>query len=295
MEEKIKFEQTLEKKQFEVQKEIGKGSYGTIFQCYHTIKNQTYAVKVINKHPLANPTDIKCFVKESKIMKHLSPHPNILKIFDSFEDTDFSFIVLELCQPNYDLLERILKGPVSEQQAATYMKNLLEAIVHCHKHGIAHKDIKPDNILFDFNGNIKLADFGSAEWLFEGGKKRNECVGTFHYMAPEVILGKEHDSTKVDVWSCGVTLYVMLCAIEPFHGETPCDTFKAILKTNLRFPMTTFISMSTPATDLIKKMICRDPSKRISAEEALMHPWILKGGVIGDNIQPLKRGARKFL
>jgi len=281
MAEKITYERTLKEKQFQVQIEIGKGNYGTIFQCYHTITNQTYAIKVINKHSLANPTDIKCFVKESKIMKHLSPHPNIIKIFDSFDDTDFSFIVLELCQPNYDLLERILKGPVSEQQAASYMKNLLEAIVHCHKHGIAHRDIKPENILFDFNGNIKLADFGCAEWLFEGGKKRNGFVGTIHYMAPEVFLRKEHDSTKVDVWSCGVTLYVMLCAIEPFHGETPEETFKAILKTDLRFPMTKFISMSTPATDLIRKMLCRDPSKRISAEEALSMSTFLSLSFLG--------------
>ncbi|GAU13566.1 hypothetical protein TSUD_346700 [Trifolium subterraneum] len=217
-------------------------------------------------------------------MNYLTPHPNILKIFDCFEDNYFSYIVLELCQTN-DLSERIKQGgPLSEPLVACLVKNLLEAIEHCHENGVAHRDIKPENVLIDFNGNIKLGNFGFSEWFIKEGIKKSMIgvVGTPSYSAPEVVFGKECYNEKVDIWSCGVTLYVMLTGIMSFVGETNDEIVKKILKTDMRFPEEKSEYVSSSAIDLIRMMVCREPSFRISAKQALMHPWIVKGGMIKD-------------
>ncbi|BAT87919.1 hypothetical protein VIGAN_05134200 [Vigna angularis var. angularis] len=205
-------------------------------------------------------------------MTFLSPHPNILKIIDAFQDAHTSTIILQLCQPR-TLFDRIADGPLPESHAASLTKQLLEALTHCHALGLAHRDIKPENLLFDEANNLKLSDFGSAEWFGEGRSMRG-VVGTPYYVAPEVIMGREYDE-KVDVWSCGVILYTMLSGIPPFYGDSAAEIFEAVLRANLRFPSTIFRSVSLQAKDLLRKMICRDPSRRISALQALRHPWIL--------------------
>lgn len=147
------------------------------------------------------------------------------------------------------------------------MKQLLEAVSHCHKLGIAHRDIKPENLLFDSWENLKVCDLGSAEWFGEG-RSMNGVVGTPYYVAPEVLLGREYNE-KVDVWSSGVIMYIMLGGIPPFYGDSATQIFEAVVRGNLRFPTNVFRSVSPSAKDLMRKMICRDPSRRISAEQAL--------------------------
>ncbi|XP_061352269.1 phosphoenolpyruvate carboxylase kinase 1-like [Gastrolobium bilobum] len=263
------------KTQYQVCEEIGRGRFGTIFRCFNPISNEVYASKVIDKSLLTDSTDRECLENEPKYMTLLSPHPNILQIFDVFEDDDFLSIVLELCQP-HTLLDRILANPFPEPQAASIMKQLLEAVAHCHRLGLAHRDIKPDNLLFDSMNNLKLADFGSAE-LFGDGRSMSGVVGTPYYVAPEVLMGSEYDE-KVDVWSCGVILYIMLAGIPPFYGDSAAEIFEAVVRANLRFPSRIFRSVSPSVKDLLRKMISRDPSRRLSAEQALRHPWILSGG-----------------
>ncbi|XP_027351021.1 phosphoenolpyruvate carboxylase kinase 1-like [Abrus precatorius] len=274
-------EATRKKQQYQVLEEIGRGRFGTVFRCFHTVTNNFYASKVIDKRLLTDSTDRQCLQIESKVMTFLSPHPNILQIFDSFEDTHFSSIVVELCQP-LTLFDRISDGSLPEPHAASLMKQLLEAVAHCHALGIAHRDIKPDNLLFDSGNNLKLSDFGSAEWLGEG-RNMNGVVGTPYYVAPEVLMGRDYDE-KVDVWSSGVILYTMLSGIPPFYGDSAVEIFEAVVRANLRFPTRIFKSVSAPAKDLLRKMICRDPSRRVSAEQALRHPWILSGGVTSGDL-----------
>ncbi|EEF40373.1 calcium-dependent protein kinase, putative [Ricinus communis] len=156
------------------------------------------------------------------------------------------------------------------------MKQLLTAIAHCHRLNIVHRDIKPDNILFDSRNRVKLADFGSADWIGEESTMSG-VVGTPYYAAPEVVLGREYNE-KVDVWSAGVVLYVMLAGIPPFYGETVEEIFEAVIRGNLRFPPRIFRNVSPAAKDLLRKMICRDASRRFSAEQALRHPWIVSEG-----------------
>ncbi|KAJ8747742.1 hypothetical protein K2173_013067 [Erythroxylum novogranatense] len=210
-------------------------------------------------------------------MSLLSPHPNIVQIFDVYDSEDSLSIVMELCE-SYSLYDLVIRtsGGLNEVKSATIMRQLLEAIAHCHRFNIVHRDIKPDNVLFDSRNRVKLADFGSADRLGAGEGMRS-VVGTPYYVAPEVLTGREYNE-KVDVWSAGVVLYVMLAGIPPFYGETVEEIFEAVVRGNLRFPPRIFRTVTTEAKDLLKKMICRDISRRISAEQALMHPWIVGGG-----------------
>lgn len=154
----------------------------------------------------------------------------------------------------------------------------MSAVAYCHRLGIAHRDIKPENVLFDSRDRLKLADFGSAEWF--GGNEMmmmSGIVGTPYYVAPEILSGEEYDH-KVDVWSCGVILYIMLSGVPPFYGDSPVETFDKVLRGNLRFPTRIFRSVSPEAKDLLRKMLCKDPSRRLSADQVLRHPWLMNGG-----------------
>ncbi|OIT21163.1 PREDICTED: phosphoenolpyruvate carboxylase kinase 1-like [Nicotiana attenuata] len=265
------------KSDFQICEEIGRGRFGTVYRCFSPVTGHSFACKSIEKSLLLDSTDRECLDKEPKILQLLSGSPNILHLYKIYEDENFLHMVTDLC-PNNDLYERISTGPLSERAAANILVQLISAINHCHKMGVAHRDIKPDNILFDSQDRLKLADFGSAEWFVgcEGGLMSG-VVGTPYYVAPEVLMGKEYNE-KVDVWSAGVILYIMLSGVPPFYGETPTETFQAVLRANLRFPTRNFRSVSPEAKDLLRKMICKDVSRRFSAEQVLRHPWVINGG-----------------
>ncbi|KAJ6360008.1 hypothetical protein OIU77_004087 [Salix suchowensis] len=266
------------KNNYQLCEEIGRGRFGTICRCFSPTKNGFFACKSIDKNLLNDPTDRECLQNEAKIMSILSPHPNIVQLFDVYDTEDSLDMVLELCQQStlYDRLMKSGDDGLSEGRYASIMKQLLTAIAHCHRFGIVHRDIKPDNILFDEMNRVKLADFGSADWVGEEGTLSG-VVGTPYYVAPEVVMGRDYNE-KVDVWSAGVVLYVLLAGFPPFYGETVEEIFQAVVRGNLRFPPKVFRDVSPEAKDLLRKMICRDVSRRFSAEQALRHPWILSGG-----------------
>ncbi|KAI9185269.1 hypothetical protein LWI28_005767 [Acer negundo] len=263
------------KSSYQLYEEIGRGRFGTISRCFSPSSNDFYACKVIDKSLLTDSLDRDCLQNEAKFMTLLSPHPNIVQVFDVFEDDESLSIVMELCEP-VTLYDAIVQNPVCEARAAAYMKQLLTAIAHCHRNGVVHRDVKPENVFLDSRNRVKLGDFGSADWSGEE-RSTSGIVGTPYYVAPEVVMGREYDE-KVDVWSAGVVLYTMLAGIPPFYGETAAEVFEAVLRGNLRFPTRIFRSVSPAAKDLLRKMICRDASRRLSAEQALRHPWILNGG-----------------
>ncbi|XP_030472217.1 phosphoenolpyruvate carboxylase kinase 1 [Syzygium oleosum] len=271
--------QTLEHNSYQLLDEIGHGRFGTIFRCFSPADNSFAACKVIDKRRLSDATDRQCLVNEPKLMTLLSPHPHILRILDAHETDDRLSLVLELCEPD-TLYDRILsRKALPEPEAAACMAQLLSALAHCHRLSVVHRDVKPDNILFDSRDVLKLADFGSGAWLREG-RPVEGIMGTPYYVSPEVLMGREYGE-EVDVWSAGVVMYVMIVGSPPFWGESASEVFEAVLRGNLRFPARAFRMVSAAAKDLLRKMICRDVSRRISAEQALRHPWILSGGETG--------------
>ncbi|XP_009799313.1 phosphoenolpyruvate carboxylase kinase 2-like [Nicotiana sylvestris] len=265
------------KTDFEISEEIGCGKFGTIYRCISKLTGQSFACKTIQKTLLLDSTDRECLNKEPKILQLLSGNSNILQIYKVYEDDNYLHIVTELCSSD-DLYDRLSNGLFSEKDAAVILRQLVSAINYCHKMGVAHRDIKPDNILFDSQDNLKLADFGYAEWFLGNEKKTMRgLVGTPYYVAPEVLLGREYNE-KVDIWSAGAMLYIMLSGVAPFCGDTTKEIFEAVLRGNLRFPTRIFGSVSTEVKDLLRKMICKDVSRRFSAEQVLRHPWIINGG-----------------
>lgn len=264
------------KREYQLCEEIGRGRFGVVYRCISFVSGGSFACKSIDKSLLSDAVDRECVEKEPKILQQLSNHPNVLQLYQVFEDENYLHIITDLCS-SPDLYHRLTTSPpLSETTAASILHSLTSAIAHCHRNGIAHRDIKPDNILFDSRNKLKLADFGSAEW-FNGTTMMSGVVGTPYYVAPEVLLGREYDE-KVDVWSAGVVLYLMLSGFVPFYGETAGETFEAVVRGNLRFPTRVFRSVSVEAKDLLRKMICKDVSRRFSAEQILRHPWIINGG-----------------
>ncbi|GAB2287447.1 hypothetical protein Dimus_021824 [Dionaea muscipula] len=267
------------KRDYQLYEEIGRGRFGVVYRCFSATSGEFYAVKSIDKRLLLDSTDRECLDKEPKILQFLSPHPNVLQIYRLYESDSHLLIVTELCDSSSTLHDRILRLKIfSEPDAAAVFVQLMEAIAHCHRHGVSHRDIKPDNVLFDNRNRLKLCDFGSAEWLGEADRRTMRgVVGTPYYVAPEVLSGRDYNE-KVDVWSAGVILYIMLGGVPPFIGNAVEETFQAVLRANLRFPTMTFRSVSPAAKDLLRKMLCKEVCRRFSAQQVLRHPWVVNGG-----------------
>ncbi|WOG82821.1 hypothetical protein DCAR_0101989 [Daucus carota subsp. sativus] len=265
-------------REYEICEEIGRGRFGVVYRCFSASSGESFACKSIDKRLLVDSTDLECLQKEPKINHFLSGNNNnILQVHDIYEDENYLHLVFDICDsPN--LFDRISNNqPLSEPQANRYFNDLMTAIAYCHRLGIAHRDVKPENVLFDSRDRLKLADFGSAEWFGCGSEMMSGIVGTPYYVAPEVLSGQDYDE-KIDVWSCGVILYIMLSGVPPFYGDSPAEIFEKVLRGNLRFPSRNFRSVSSEAKDLLRKMLCKDPSRRLSADQVLRHPWVLNGG-----------------
>ncbi|KAK8670939.1 hypothetical protein V6N13_037551 [Hibiscus sabdariffa] len=262
------------KKSYDICEEIGQGRFGVVFRCVSLTSGESFAVKSIDKRRISagDSLDSQCLYNEPKILALVSPHPNIIHLHNLFEDDSHLHMVLDLCPLSKDLFNLIVDdGPLPEARARPIFIQLLEAIVHIHGLGVVHRDIKPENVLFDSRDSVKLTDFGSADVV--AMEPMRGVVGTPYYVAPEILAGREYGE-KVDVWSCGVILYVMLAGYPPFHGETVGEIFQAVLRGNLRFPAGDFQSVSRAVKDLLRKMLCKDVSRRLSAEQVLRHPWI---------------------
>ncbi|KAI4345794.1 hypothetical protein L6164_012888 [Bauhinia variegata] len=262
----------LLKQDYVVFSELGRGRFGVVSRCVAVDSGESFAVKSIDKRVISagDSLDTQCLLSEPKILHLLSRHPHITAIHGVYEDETHLHMVIDLCSSS-DLHTRIISRVIPEPEAASLMRQLMQAVAHCHRLGVAHRDIKPDNILFDQENQLKLADFGSAEMIKED-ELMSGLVGTPYYVAPEVLAGGEYNE-KVDVWSSGVVLYVMLAGFPPFYGDSAVEIFQAVLRGNLRFPSRAFHGVSSAAKDLLRRMLSRDVSRRFSAEQVLRHPW----------------------
>jgi serine/threonine protein kinase len=205
-------------------------------------------------------------------------HENIMKMVDCYEDDDYIHIVTEKYTGG-ELFDKIIDntnqdGCLSEMEAARIIRQLLSAISYLHENDIVHRDIKPENILFESNdqdSSIRLIDFGLSRTHSQDDAPMSSPVGTCYYMSPELLKGEYNRST--DIWSIGVIAYILLCGYPPFNGNDDRDIVRAIQRGHYTF-VDGWDGVSIEALDFIKCLLKRDPRRRLTAEEALAHPWL---------------------
>jgi tRNA A-37 threonylcarbamoyl transferase component Bud32 len=282
---------------------LGTGQYGTVQNCIHIPSGQTYAVKTIPKSRMTH-----CYNhlrREIHILSKVATnHPNILQLVDFHEDETHVHIVTERYTGG-ELFDVIAEhstttsgnaggggGCLSERYAASIIKSVLEAVDYLHSMGIVHRDVKPENILFETKRDdddnddhyfastnsipIRLIDFGLSTELNDG-EYLTDPVGTSYYMAPEVLMGKKYNQS-CDIWSVGIITYILLCGYPPFNGGNDSDIKQMIMlhghPDNVNFKLRGWDGKSEEVKDFIKCLLRRDPKKRFTTREALMHPWL---------------------
>ncbi|MBA0777207.1 hypothetical protein Gotri_005259 [Gossypium trilobum] len=243
---------------------IGQGKFGLVWLCRSKTSGVEFACKTLHKGE-------ETVHREVEIMQHLSGHPGVVTLQAVYEEPDCFHLVMELCSGGR-LIDQMAEGQYSEQRAANIFKDVMLVIKYCHEMGVVHRDIKPENILLTTSGKIKLADFGLAMRI-SNGQTLSGLAGSPAYVAPEVLLGNY--SEKVDIWSAGVLLHALLVGVLPFQGDSLKEVFEAIKNVKLDFHSGKWESVSKPARDLLARMLTRDVSSRITADEVLRHPWIL--------------------
>lgn len=249
---------------------IGEGSYGSVQKCQVKDTGHWRAVKTVNRALVKNTDQ---FMEEMAIMKLLD-HPNIVRLYETFEDARFVYLVLELCTGG-ELFDRIVAdGKFTEQSAAIAVQQMLRAINYMHQNYIMHRDLKPENWLLaseEAGADLKLIDFGLSK-RFTPGEFASTQAGTPYYVAPEVLEG--HYAEQSDVWSIGVIMYILLSGSPPFSGNDTVAVLDSVKRARPQFNKKEWKSASEEAKDLLKSFLVREPSQRISASDALNTEWI---------------------
>ncbi|KAL0075912.1 kinase-like domain-containing protein [Phycomyces blakesleeanus] len=264
--------------QYNIIKTIGTGSFGKVKLAVHASTGQKVAMKIINRKKIAS-MDMGGRVKREIQYLKLLRHPHIIKLYEVITTPTDIIMVIEYA--GRELFNYIVeKGRMAEDDARQFFQQIICAVEYCHRHKIVHRDLKPENLLLDANNNVKIADFGLSNIMTDGDFLKTSC-GSPNYAAPEVISGKLYAGPEVDVWSCGVILYVMLCGRLPFDDEYIPTLFKKI--NGGIYTMPSFLSPETKY--LLTSMLVVDPMKRITIAEIRQNPWFLKN--LPDYLQPL--------
>lgn len=262
--------------EYKVEQSLGSGSYGEVRKVVHKLTGQERAVKLFVKSSNDQSTYLKV-KKEIEILASLH-HPSIIKIYEFFEDEKRLYIILEKCDGG-ELFDMITHHKnLGENVAAIITKQILSAVAYMHSKNTVHRDLKPENILLEETHdylNLKIIDFGTA-CRHTSGISLSEIVGSPFYLSPEVVAnsyGKE-----CDLWSCGVILFILLSGYPPFDGKNNLEIFQKIKKMQFEFNRPIWNGVSEPAKDLIRKLL-KPAGSRLSATEALNHPWIRSQGL----------------
>ncbi|EOA26799.1 hypothetical protein CARUB_v10022894mg [Capsella rubella] len=264
---------------YEIDGEVGRGHFG--YTCSAkgkkgSLKGQEVAVKVIPKSKMTTAIAIEDVSREVKILRALTGHKNLVQFYDAFEDDENVYIVMELCKGG-ELLDKILQrgGKYSEDDAKKVMVQILSVVAYCHLQGVVHRDLKPENFLFttkDETSPLKAIDFGLSDYV-KPDERLNDIVGSAYYVAPEVL--HRTYGTEADMWSIGVIAYILLCGSRPFWARTESGIFRAVLKAEPNFEEAPWPSLSPDAVDFVKRLLNKDYRKRLTAAQALCHPWLV--------------------
>ncbi|KAH6649721.1 kinase-like domain-containing protein [Chaetomium tenue] len=254
---------------YNIVKTLGEGSFGKVKLAVHRGTGQQVALKIISRKNLIS-RDMQGRVEREIEYLQLLRHPHIIKLFTVIKTPTEIIMVLEYA--GGELFDYIVAhGKMQEDEARRFFQQMLCAVEYCHRHKIVHRDLKPENLLLDDNLNVKIADFGLSNIMTDGNFLKTSC-GSPNYAAPEVIGGKLYAGPEVDVWSCGVILYVLLVGRLPFDHEHIPTLFAKIARGSYMVPTW----MSPGAASLIKKMLVVNPVQRATIEDIRQDPWFLK-------------------
>ncbi|XAR57981.1 Non-specific serine/threonine protein kinase [Bertholletia excelsa] len=273
------YDRDFEKK-YKIGKLLGHGQFGYTYVAIDKSNGDRVAVKKIDKNKMVLPIAVEDVKREVKILQALAGHENVVQFYNAFENDSFVYIVMELCEGG-ELLDRILAkkdSRYSEKDAAVVVRQMLKVVAECHLHGLVHRDLKPENFLFKSpkeDSPLKATDFGLSDFITPG-KKFHDIVGSAYYVAPEVL--KRKSGPESDVWSIGVITYILLCGRRPFWDRTEDGIFKEVLKKKPDFHRKPWPAISNSAKDFVKKLLVKDPRARLTAAQALSHPWVREGG-----------------
>jgi serine/threonine protein kinase len=266
---------------------IGEGAFAMVRVAIHEETHKTYACKIIPKKLLLAAGLGDQFDRETDIVRSLS-HPNLCQLYDIFSDTINNYVIMELCQSG-TLKERLFQdGRFPESAAKVIFKQLIDVLVYIHSTGIAHRDLKLENLLIDNDNRIKLIDFGLSAYQSEDGLFGTH-VGSTTCAAPECWGSERYDGFKLDSWSCGVILYTILAGQLPWSILSEQKMVDDILHAQYVVPS----SWSPQAADLIQKTLKLDPNERLSIDEMQRHPWI-EGVAVPSVSLPLLGGPGKI-
>ncbi|XP_052253636.1 serine/threonine-protein kinase SIK3-like isoform X3 [Dreissena polymorpha] len=255
---------------YEMERTIGKGNFAVVKLATHMITKTKVAIKIIDKTQLDQENLDKIF-REIQIMKLLR-HPHIIRLYQVMESGRMLYLVTEYASGGEIFDHLVAHGRMNEKEARKKFKQIVAAVSYCHCRHVVHRDLKAENLLLDAALNIKIADFGFSNIYDEDTKLKTWC-GSPPYAAPELFEGREYDAPKVDIWSLGVVLYVLICGGFPFDGSSVECLRNRIFSGKFRVPF----YMSADCEDLIKQMLTVDCRKRICMEGIISHPWMQLG------------------
>ncbi|XP_048702740.1 calcium/calmodulin-dependent protein kinase type II subunit delta isoform X17 [Caretta caretta] len=266
--------------EYQLFEELGKGAFSVVRRCVKIPTGQEYAAKIINTKKLS-ARDHQKLEREARICRLLK-HPNIVRLHDSISEEGFHYLVFDLVTGGELFEDIVAREYYSEADASHCIQQILEAVLHCHQMGVVHRDLKPENLLLASKSKgaaVKLADFGLAIEVQGEQQAWFGFAGTPGYLSPEV-LRKDPYGKPVDMWACGVILYILLVGYPPFWDEDQHRLYQQIKAGAYDFPSPEWDTVTPEAKDLINKMLTINPAKRITASEALKHPWICQRSTV---------------
>ncbi|XP_069015172.1 calcium/calmodulin-dependent protein kinase type II delta 1 chain isoform X17 [Embiotoca jacksoni] len=260
--------------------ERDRGAFSVVRRCMKISTGQEYAAKIINTKKLS-ARDHQKLEREARICRLLK-HANIVRLHDSISEEGFHYLVFDLVTGGELFEDIVAREYYSEADASHCIQQILEAVLHCHQMGVVHRDLKPENLLLASKlkgAAVKLADFGLAIEVQGEQQAWFGFAGTPGYLSPEV-LRKDPYGKPVDMWACGVILYILLVGYPPFWDEDQHRLYQQIKAGAYDFPSPEWDTVTPEAKDLINKMLTINPAKRVTATDALKHPWICQRSTV---------------
>ncbi|XP_062381848.1 calcium/calmodulin-dependent protein kinase (CaM kinase) II gamma 1 isoform X10 [Sardina pilchardus] len=265
--------------EYQLYEELGKGAFSVVRRCVKKSSGQEYAAKIINTKKLS-ARDHQKLEREARICRLLN-HANIVRLHDSIAEEGFHYLIFDLVTGGELFEDIVAREYYSEADASQCISQILESVNHIHQHDIVHRDLKPENLLLASKmkgAAVKLADFGLAIEVQGDQQAWFGFAGTPGYLSPEV-LRKDPYGKPVDIWACGVILYILLVGYPPFWDEDQHKLYQQIKAGAYDFPSPEWDTVTPEAKNLINQMLTINPAKRITAEQALTHPWVCQRSV----------------